>query len=218
MTYSRTHRPADRIATLVAVGALQAAACYALIAGFTVAFTPQDNPLPIRATNSPLPPPPEPDTPVRARPHPRETITTVTPFKPVIPDVIPTPTIIRDPMPIVTDPPGPRTIPELRPTATAALALRPRPLGRPGEWVTEADYPTNAIRLDHAGTVGFTLTVSAAGRVSGCEITRSSGFADLDTATCALLQRRARFEPARDAEGKATTGVYANAVRWQLPD
>ncbi|WP_298198802.1 energy transducer TonB [Novosphingobium sp.] len=217
MTYSRTHRPADRIATLVAVGALQAAAFYALIAGFTVAFTPVDNPLPIRATNSPLPPPPAPETPVRARPHEHEIITTITPFKPVIPEVVPTPTTIADPV-TVTDRPGSGTIQEPRPTVSPALTQRPRPLGRPGEWVTEADYPTSALRLDHAGTVGFVLTVSAAGRVTGCEITRSSGFAELDTATCALLQRRARFEPARDAAGQPATGTYANAVRWQLPD
>jgi protein TonB len=219
MTYSRTHRPADRIVTLVAVGAVQAAAFYALIAGFTVAFTPQDNPLPIRATNSPLPPPPAPETPVRTRPHERDTITIVTPIKPVIPTVVPTPTIIQDPpIPVSIDPPAPKTIPEVRPAGTSALALRPRPLGRPGEWVTEADYPTTALRLDHAGTVGFVLTVSAKGRVTGCEITRSSGFAELDAATCALLQRRARFEAARDAAGQPAAGTYANAVRWQLPD
>ncbi len=67
------------------------------------------------------------------------------------------------------------------------------------------------------GTVGFTLAISPTGDVSTCEVTLSSGAVELDDHTCALLTRRAKFTPARDADGNATTGSYSNRVRWDIP-
>jgi len=32
------------------------------------------------------------------------------------------------------------------------------------------------------------------------------------------VTRRARFDPAKNDQGRATAGKYAGAVRWQLPD
>ena len=219
MTYHRTQRPSDRMATFVAVGALQAAVFYALIAGFSVAFTPVDNPPPISATNSPLPPPPAPDTPVQTRSHEREIVTTITPLPSPLPSVVPIAMATPAPGP-ARDGEGPAqtVIPEPRPAISPVSPQPPKPLGRPGEWVTEADYPTNSIRLGHAGLVGFALSVSTSGRATGCEITRSSGFAELDALTCTLMMRRGRFKPATDDQGAVTTGRYASAVRWQIPD
>jgi protein TonB len=93
-----------------------------------------------------------------------------------------------------------------------------RPLGQPGTWVGESDYPTGELRLGHAGAVGFSLTIGSAGQVTGCTVTRSSGYRALDEATCRLLARRARFEPARDEQGLPAAGAYASTVRWQIPD
>ena len=94
----------------------------------------------------------------------------------------------------------------------------PVPLSNPGEWVTSDDYPADALRSEQAGTVAFRLTVTPAGVVSACQITMSSGTASLDATACSLLSRRARFNPARDAYGKPTTGTYSNRVRWQIPE
>jgi len=73
------------------------------------------------------------------------------------------------------------------------------------------------LREEREGTTRFRLTVNADGRVSDCQITGSSGHADLDEAACKNLTRRARFRPALDANGNPTTGSYSNAVRWQIP-
>src|SRR3546814_9911859 len=75
------------------------------------------------------------------------------------------------------------------------------PAGNPGGWVTNDDYPADAMRQGHEGTSGFRLTYDATGRTTGCEITSPSGHAELDEATCRLLIERARFIPGRDAEG-----------------
>ena len=73
------------------------------------------------------------------------------------------------------------------------------------------------MREDRSGSTGFTVTVDTEGKVASCQVTRSSGHADLDDATCKLVTRRARFKPATDGEGNPTTGSYSNSVRWQIP-
>jgi periplasmic protein TonB len=93
----------------------------------------------------------------------------------------------------------------------------PVPTGNPGLWVTTNDYPAAALRELRDGMVGFSLAVGPDGKVSACEIMSSSGSADLDAAACTLITQRARFTPARSANGKAMSGRYANRVRWQIP-
>jgi protein TonB len=48
-------------------------------------------------------------------------------------------------------------------------------------------------------------------------VTSSSGTPELDSTTCSLVQRRARFTPATDGEGQPTSGSYNGRVRWQIP-
>ena len=45
----------------------------------------------------------------------------------------------------------------------------------------------------------------------------SSGSVVLDATTCALIKARAKFSPARDANGKKIEGTYRNRARWELP-
>jgi protein TonB len=91
------------------------------------------------------------------------------------------------------------------------------PKGQWKQWVTTNDYPTNALRMEHEGTARYRLTVDSAGRASDCAITATSGFADLDKATCDTLKRRAKFEPATDQTGARTSGSYTGSVNWQIP-
>jgi periplasmic protein TonB len=91
------------------------------------------------------------------------------------------------------------------------------PVGNPGDWVKRKDYPSAAAFAQRGGTVGFRVMVDRKGRVSGCEITLSSRWPDLDAATCELVTKRARFKPATDAKGKATDGYYSSRVHWMIP-
>jgi TonB family protein len=79
------------------------------------------------------------------------------------------------------------------------------------------DYPASALRNGEEGTVQARLTVGANGRVTRCDVIRSSGSDTLDTTTCSILQRRARFVPARDSVGKAAASTYVTPpIKWQL--
>lgn len=93
----------------------------------------------------------------------------------------------------------------------------PKPRGNPGNWATANDYPIVALQQEIEGTSGFSVAVGPDGRVSDCVITQSSGSQELDATTCTNVKRRARFEPALDANGTPTIGKYANRVRWQIP-
>lgn len=104
------------------------------------------------------------------------------------------------------------------PLPSFADPVSAKPRGNPGQWVTDADYRSRWIREGLSGTARFTLAIDASGRVSECTITRSSGHAELDAATCRLIERRARFEPARDAMGNTIAGAYSNAINWKIPD
>jgi TonB family protein len=83
---------------------------------------------------------------------------------------------------------------------------------------SDADYPESAVRNQEQGSVAFRLRVGADGRPAGCSVTGSSGSTILDTTTCALLMERARFEPARDGRGRATTDELNGRIVWRLPD
>ncbi len=69
------------------------------------------------------------------------------------------------------------------------------------------------------GTVQVSLSISADGRVAGCNVTRSSGNSALDSQTCNILKRRAKFTPARDSNGNPTSDTYnPPAITWRLAE
>lgn len=84
-------------------------------------------------------------------------------------------------------------------------------------WVTNDDYPATALRAGEEGTVTVKLDIAPEGRVRSCTVTSSSGSTTLDTATCTLLQRRARFTLATNEAGAAVAGAIEHKVHWVLP-
>lgn len=118
---------------------------------------------------------------------------------------------------VATPPPAPIVLapPPAAPPPAPATPAQPR--GNPGSWATTNDYPSRALREERSGTTGFRVTVGADGRVIDCQITSSSGHADLDQATCQNVSRRARFKPAMQ-NGEPVQGSYSNRVRWVIPE
>lgn len=96
------------------------------------------------------------------------------------------------------------------------IAVEARPANYAARWATHLDYPSLSRCNRDEGMVGFLLMVSETGEVSDRHITDPSGFMELDDETCALMRKRARFHPAKDAEGRAVKSQYHNHVRWQL--
>jgi len=101
------------------------------------------------------------------------------------------------------------------------LWIRVRPAGPPAALSTlfsSDDYPAAAVRAGEEGTVGFRLDVGNDGRVAACTVTASSGSAILDSTTCQLITMRARFQPARDHQGKPTEDRFNGRIVWRLPE
>lgn len=219
MAYADQSMSGNRVIALIIVALIHIVVGYTLVTGLAYSAAKQiiervttvdiEEPEP-EPTEEPPPPPPEPDTappPPVAPPAPIN----INPAPPPI-DTVPT---IPPPAPIVT------RIPPAAPPAPPPPRVQPKdpePRGNPGNWATPNDYPRRALREEREGTAGFRVTVDSNGRVTNCQITRSSGHADLDEATCANITRRARFRPATDGNGDPTSGTYQNSVRWVIPD
>lgn len=90
------------------------------------------------------------------------------------------------------------------------------PATPPGSWILSKDYPAIALAGDIEGRTAVRVQVSQFGEVTSCEITKRSGYAELDDRVCNAVSTRARFYPALDHESKPTEGSYATMVIWKL--
>ena len=79
------------------------------------------------------------------------------------------------------------------------------------------DYPKEAVRRGWEGTVIVDVAISAKGQVIACRVAQSSGHDVLDQKTCEIMKKRARFIPARDANGKPVGDVArVPPIIWKL--
>lgn len=218
MAYLDSRASPHRLATIGTVAALHGAAIYALVTGLAVTYvdqvttilkaynTPADKPEPL-----PVPPPPQ-------KPETQQQDNRLIPDQRVI--TVPTGNAPAAPLGtgevenrIVTPPLPP--LPPLGPSFTARGA---KPSNAMGLWATTNDYPARDLREGNQGSVRFTLTVGADGKVQDCTVTGSSGFPGLDAATCKYVSRRARFDPAIDTSGGNVPSIFSSTIRWVIPD
>lgn len=217
MAYGEQKLSTGRITSIAVVGLLHVALGYAFVTGLayqvikkapTILETfdvVEEQP----PEQEPPPPPPEPDT---APPPPIDTP------PPIVAPVVaaPPPMVLPPsppaPPPVITAPPPPPVVaPPPQPVAAS-------PRGNPSTWVTNDDYPSDALRREEQGVTAYRLEIGTDGRVTGCSVTTSSGSQSLDDAACRYLTRRARFNPAKDGSGNPTNAVYSGRVRWQMPE
>jgi len=92
-----------------------------------------------------------------------------------------------------------------------------KPRSSAASWVSGEDYPIQLMAANVGGKVTIRATVDQTGRISDCIVTGSSGNSVLDEATCAIISRRGRFEPARDEEGRPTKDVFEHSIFWKAP-
>lgn len=100
---------------------------------------------------------------------------------------------------------------------TAQRAGRPSPKGDMANWVTTNDYPTEALRQELGGTVIVVLALDQAGVPERCNVAVSSKVPVLDAQTCAVLMRRARYQPVKDGSGNPAKAATVERVRWLIP-
>lgn len=221
MAYGTPQTNRRRIVALAGVGAVHGVMAVALLTGFAGGIIQEFKRKTIQSWNY-MPPPqrPVPEPPVKPTVQKHDRLPLPDPLPPLPPMGDPGLTIDTGPLPPIgsglgggIEPPLPTSSPTPRFTPRAAA-----PLGMPGRWVSDSDYPTAALRRGEQGAAGFEVTIGPDGRVRDCRITRSSGSASLDAATCAKVSERAQFTPARDENGDLVTGRYANVIRWRIPE
>jgi len=218
MAYADQQMSGNKITALIIVALLHVVVGYALVTGLayeaikkvkevTSAVNIEEEKPP---EEPPPPPPPKENTPPPPIVAPPPPISFNAPA-PQVQTVNQAPPAPAPPAPVALPaPPAAPPPPRFTPKAAA-------PKGNPGNWATSNDYPSRALREEREGTTGFRVTVGTDGKVTDCQITRSSGSADLDDATCSNIRRRARFTPATDGDGNPTTGSYSNSIRWVIP-
>lgn len=218
MSYAnRKQMSSNRTAAIVIVALIHVVLGYALVTGLAYnvikkaaedlkTFDVEDEPPPPEE-----PPPPPPDSP----PPPPQV---VAPPPIVRTNTLPPPvvTVQSAPPPVITEtarpaPPAPPAPP--RPVISQAAKAK----ANLASYISDDDYPQAAIRNEEQGTTGFTLTVGPDGRVADCVVTSSSGSSSLDSATCSIMKRRARFTPAKNADGSAATDKVNSRIKWVLP-
>jgi protein TonB len=99
-------------------------------------------------------------------------------------------------------------------SGASGLAMRAR--WKSGAFYNDTDYPTDAMRKEQQGSVRVSYTIGTDGRVSNCLVVGSSGSASLDSTTCRILQKRFKFEPAKDASGTPLAETRTQSVTWEL--
>ena len=77
-------------------------------------------------------------------------------------------------------------------------------------------YPSDSLQRREEGTVGYRVEVDKRGELRTCEVTRSSGFRSLDSATCALLIRNGRFKTRTNAEGRKVQYLHDGQIVWKI--
>jgi TonB family protein len=87
----------------------------------------------------------------------------------------------------------------------------------PVGWFSPSDYPAAAMRRGSEGKVMYRVEVGPDGRATACEIAAGTADEDLNKVTCDLVLARARFQPARDAEGRPLPSQYKGGVSWKIP-
>jgi protein TonB len=205
------NKPASIFMTVLVVGGLM----YAIVTGlaYNVIKKTAENLKVIDVEQQPpppeQPPPPPKDMPKLPPPPtiPPPLVQMQAPPPPIQVQVAPTPPIIP---PVVPQPPAPPPPP--RKTVSAQSAK-----GDLRTLFSADDYPASAQAAGAEGTAQAQLTIGADGRVTGCNLIRSTGNGALDAQTCNILRRRAKFTPARDSNGNPTTDtVTTPPIRWQL--
>jgi len=216
MAYADQQMSGNKITALIVVAILHIVVGYALVTGLAYeAFkkikevTSAVNIEEEKPPETPPPPPPKQDTPppIVAPPPPVSFTQAVQPQMETVSTPPPPAPVFVTPAPPPPPPPPP---PKFQPKA-------PGPKGSPANWATSNDYPSRALREEREGSTGFRVSVGTDGKVTSCEVIRSSGSPDLDQATCDNVRRRARFTPATDGEGNPVSGSYSNTIRWVIP-
>jgi protein TonB len=80
--------------------------------------------------------------------------------------------------------------------------------------IYDSDFPAELMEAGRSARVTVVYLVGIDGRVSDCEIDRSSGSRNVDAFVCRLIRQRYRFRPSRDGRGQAVPAWVRDNYEW----
>lgn len=92
---------------------------------------------------------------------------------------------------------------------------RATPTGNPAKWATTDDYPAKMVFNGTSAFVTFKVNVDERGSVADCVVLEATNPPEIGSHTCRLIEKRAKFAPARDKDGKPVKDFYVNRVFWR---
>ncbi len=99
----------------------------------------------------------------------------------------------------------------------AAVATRAES-ENPDLWIDWKDYPSVSLNKAEEGRLLIAWNVTAAGRVTHCQVLETSGSKYLDEAACDAILRNARYRrPALDAAGNPVESYVTRRVNFRIP-
>lgn len=102
------------------------------------------------------------------------------------------------------------------PAAVAAVATPA--VGSPALFITNADYPREAMAARQQGTGVMLWQIGVDGMAHDCRTVETSGWPLLDAAGCNAMTSHGRWlTPALDKDGKPVPSWGRRVMRWQLP-
>jgi periplasmic protein TonB len=202
----------NRQIALVGVALLHVLLGYAIVTGFAISVVKKIME-PLEAVNvkeeapPPEEPPPPPPQEIEIPPYVPPPEVSVQSDAPT--NSITTQSTVSRPDPPVVAPPAPPAPPAALPPPAPAT-----PRGR-GNAFSDDDYPSASRAAEEEGVTRVSYVVGVDGRVTQCEVVQGSGFKRLDDATCSIIQRRFRFNPAT-RDGQPVPERKTQPVRWRL--
>lgn len=97
-------------------------------------------------------------------------------------------------------------------------ALRRNPIPRNPPWLRASDYPTDMVWEGQQAVIHARLMVDETGRPTSCHIQASSRPKEFDKAVCDAFMKRAKFDPALDAQGKPVRSYWQTSVLFRIEE
>ncbi len=79
-----------------------------------------------------------------------------------------------------------------------------------------SDIPDAVLDTGFRGVVGMRYQVGTDGHVTGCMVVRSSGNTLMDQATCRAVEKRFRYDPWRDVDGRPVRSTVLRDQQWDI--
>lgn len=98
----------------------------------------------------------------------------------------------------------------------SAASVKAQVFLNPSETFSPKNYPSGSVERGEEGVAVIALNVGRDGLVKKCEITSTSGYTDLDDATCRLMLEKAKFDVSAFTDAVEIPS-FKHRVRWSAP-